>query len=398
MLQTNQFTVMSSLSSEIKGMHGWLRRDALPLWAEVGFDPQRGGFIERVNLDGTPKLDDDVRARVQPRQVYCYAVSGGQGAPSAWHEAATAGFDWFEHVYRRTDGFFGNLASPDGRLIDDSFDLYNQAFALFAMAQVARTYPTRAAEMEGKAVALLSAMQQRHAHPLGGFEEAVPVKLPLCSNPHMHLLEACLEWERLAKNSSIWMSLADEIAHLAQNRFIDPDTGALREFFDHDWRPYPGLKGRIVEPGHQFEWAWLLARWSSSRNDGAAFNAATRLFEIGVSHGLCPDRHVAIMALFDDFSIADPVARLWPQTEWLKAAMLLARLSDPADRPGYLASALQALRALNMFLATDVTGLWFDKMQVDGRFVDEPAPASSFYHIVCAILEAKSVFQELRAI
>ena len=28
-----------------------------------------------------------------------------------------------------------------------------------------------------------------------------------------------------------------------------------------------------------------------------------------------------------------------------------------------------------------------DKLRADGTFVDEAAPASSFYHIVCAILE-----------
>jgi mannose-6-phosphate isomerase len=34
-----------------------------------------------------------------------------------------------------------------------------------------------------------------------------------------------------------------------------------------------------------------------------------------------------------------------------------------------------------------VKGLWRDRLNSDGTFVQEPAPASSFYHIVCAILE-----------
>jgi mannose/cellobiose epimerase-like protein (N-acyl-D-glucosamine 2-epimerase family) len=34
-----------------------------------------------------------------------------------------------------------------------------------------------------------------------------------------------------------------------------------------------------------------------------------------------------------------------------------------------------------------VTGLWRDKYQPDETFVEEPAPASSFYHIVLSILE-----------
>ena len=39
------------------------------------------------------------------------------------------------------------------------------------------------------------------------------------------------------------------------------------------------------------------------------------------------------------------------------------------------------------YFDTPVRGLWRDRLNADGSFVQEPAPASSFYHIVCAILE-----------
>ncbi|HEX6866534.1 MAG TPA: AGE family epimerase/isomerase [Caulobacteraceae bacterium] len=38
-------------------------------------------------------------------------------------------------------------------------------------------------------------------------------------------------------------------------------------------------------------------------------------------------------------------------------------------------------------METPVPGLWRDRMKADGSFIDEPAPASSFYHIVGAILD-----------
>ncbi len=65
------------------------------------------------------------------------------------------------------------------------------------------------------------------------------------------------------------------------DHFIDGGTGALREFFDHDWAPIPGDKGRIVEPGHLFEWAWLLLRWAERRGNAEAIVKARRLFAIG---------------------------------------------------------------------------------------------------------------------
>jgi mannose/cellobiose epimerase-like protein (N-acyl-D-glucosamine 2-epimerase family) len=91
----------------------------------------------------------------------------------------------------------------------------------------------------------------------------------------------------------------------------------------------------------------------------------------------------------------DPIARLWAQTEWLKAASLLAAMSTGAQRDRYLASTERAASALRRFLETPVKGLWFDKMRPDGTFVDEPAPASSFYHIACAIYEFEDRLGEI---
>ena len=82
----------------------------------------------------------------------------------------------------------------------------------------------------------------------------------------------------------------------------------------------------------------------------------------------------------------DAKARLWSQTEWLKAALILAR-SEADDRtPGdYLAGAVAGAKALRLYLDTPIAGLWRDKLLGDGSWVDEPAPASSFYHIIDAL-------------
>jgi mannose-6-phosphate isomerase len=93
------------------------------------------------------------------------------------------------------------------------------------------------------------------------------------------------------------------------------------------------------------------------------------------------------MAMKDDFSVHDPVARLWAQTEWLKAAIALAQVSNGPERLAYLADIPDAVQALRLYLDSAPAGLWRDKMATDGAFKEEPAPASSLYHIVCAISE-----------
>ena len=46
-----------------------------------------------------------------------------------------------------------------------------------------------------------------------------------------------------------------------------------------------------------------------------------------------------------------------------------------------------AIRGLRRFLATPTPGTWFDQLGADDRFVDEPARATSLYHIVGAVAE-----------
>lgn len=373
----------------------WLSKDALPLWLENGFDPESGGFHERLSREGAPVATDLRRARVQPRQIYCFAAAGLRGWPGKWKPAVLSSLDWFERTYRRADRLFGNVARSDGEVLDESFDLYNQAFAIFGCSFIARAFPDRAVEMEEAAGEILSVLALDYKHPLAGFHESNVPRVPLCSNPHMHLFEACLSWEEIAERPTRWSNMANEIAYLAMLKFIDQETGALREFFDVNWAPLPGDKGRVVEPGHQFEWAWLLARWGEKRGNAHAVAYARKLFQIGIEYGIDTERNIAVMALNDDFSVRDNIARLWPQTEWLKAACILARLHSGEARQVYLSAAIQACKAIEKFIDTSTAGLWHDKITSDGSVVIEPAPASSFYHIVCAILDAQDTMAAL---
>ncbi|WP_417691591.1 AGE family epimerase/isomerase [Roseibium sp.] len=385
-------TLLSSHSSLLKS---WLFDAALPTWWAHGADHERGGFHESLNLDGSP-TNASRRARVQPRQAYCYAHAGRLGWSGPWEAAARHGLDYFESTFAQDTGFFAALATHEGNLLDTNFSLYNHAFAIFAYAQMATAFPHENELHASKAVQLLHRLKRNFAHPNLGFEESSPRSLPLCSNPHMHLFEAALAWSATKTSCAPEFSaLANEIGELCLTRFVDAETGALREFFDADWQQHPSDIGRTVEPGHQFEWAWLLSHWGHKFHRGEALRAARRLFEIGESHGICKKRNVAVMALNDDFSVRDGTARLWPQTEWLKASLSLATFSSGKQRDSYLQSALNAVIALRAFLDVPFEGLWRDKLLADGSFIEEPATASSFYHIVCAIAELDAVTADL---
>jgi mannose-6-phosphate isomerase len=347
----------------------WLGEAALPLWADAGVDRTHGLFHEALDVEGGP-VELPRRARAQARQVFVFATAAAEGLGEGWRGVAEAGYRRFVAVYRQPDGLFLRRAGGDGAPLDAEADVYDQAFALLAMAALHALAPEDAAYSED-AARLLGALQARRA-PEGGFRESPPHRFQ--ANCHMHLFESALAWEE-AGGGAEWAGLADEIAGLALSRFIDPASGALREFFDDRWAAVTG-EGGLIEPGHQFEWAWLLERWGRARADRAALAAAGRLHAIGLK-GVDAARQVAVNALWDDFSVRDAGARLWPQTERLKAALVL----------GSEAEALAAAQGLAQYLETPARGAWRDKLNADGSFVEEPAPGTSFYHLMVAILE-----------
>jgi len=65
------------------------------------------------------------------------------------------------------------------------------------------------------------------------------------------------------------------------------------------------------------------------------------------------------------------------------AALLKARGVGVGDRVA--AQAAKSPQGLMLYLDTPLRGVWRDKFHPSGAFTREPAPASSFYHIVCAI-------------
>ena len=353
----------------------WLWTAALPLWWALGADHAGGGFHEALDAQAAP-VGGPRRVRVQARQVVVYAQAGQAGWAGPWRAAVEHGLAGLVGRYRRADGLFRSLVGPDGAVLDDEAPLYEQAFVQLALAAAVSADRARE-DLKAAGAEHLRALQAAFRHGAGGYRELGGE--PFQSNAQMHLFESALAWVEAGEGGA-WAALADELGELCLSRFIDPERGCLLEFFDADWRPAAGAG--LVAPGHQFEWAWLLVRWSRLRGRDDGLAAARRLFEIGRG-GVDAGRSVAIDELDGGLRPVSRRARLWPQCERLKAAVTLAEaFGDDAC----LADAADAASGLWRYLETPVAGLWRDKMEIDGAFAEEPSPASSFYHIAGAVL------------
>ncbi|HVZ29771.1 MAG TPA: AGE family epimerase/isomerase [Asticcacaulis sp.] len=353
----------------------WLFDYAAPLWASEGICGD-GMFAERLTLDGK-RVDMPRRLRVQARQIYSFCAIGQLGWNGPWREIVTRAVDILLAKGRRSDGLFVHLFSPEGDVVNQSLDLYDHAFGLFALAHAGHALGrsdllTIAEDIQAK----LDADWWREA---GGYWEGELTPCPpYRQNPHMHMLEtAYANWQ--ASGSEAWRMRLDRLGTLFENKFWDPQSGAVTEYFDDAWNRLDGPDGRIVEPGHCLEWAWLFEVALPSKthiSDGLTCFAR--------QHGVDAERGVAFNEVWLDGRPKDQTARLWPQTERLKAAMARLRRTGDASE---MEEAVKAYTGLALYFETPARGVWRDRLKADDAWIEEDAPASSFYHIVCALTE-----------
>jgi mannose-6-phosphate isomerase len=364
----------------------WLYGAALPLWAERGV--RDGLFFDELDREGRPIENLDLRLRVQARQLFVFSACAPKlSLPSGF---LTSAFETMKARCWASDDRAGWVSklTPDGRPADPRRDTYDHAFALFALAE----YFRRSGDVRARELAreTLDYMDRSLAHPLGGYREGDPAGLPRRQNPHMHLLEALLAWAEIAPDGD-WLARANALLDLFETRFFDEETGTLGEFFGEDWVPAQGPVGAVVEPGHHFEWVWLLerARRLGARDLGGH---TARLYDFAVRHGL----DAAGFAVDEcDRGGAQTVRsrRAWPQTEMIKAHVAMAERGEVEPDVAYAA----AERFSDVYLAGE-PGLWVDQFGADGLSATRSVKASSLYHIALAFLELLRLDREAAAV
>ncbi len=371
----------SAVSLEDMAAHAraWLFEAAAQLW-QAEPDGPTPLFPERLSIRGEKDACPH-RLFVQARHVFAFCELGRLGWTGPWREMVHANIDFLVEHGRRADGFYIHRFDHNGAVFDARADLYDQAFMLLALAYAGRALERP--DLFAVAEALGDALDRSWRLPHGGyFEGEIAVCPPYRQNPHMHLLE-CFVALHGASGAPRWRRDAEHIAGLCMRSFLHTESGALLEYFDAELSPLEGEQGRIVEPGHCFEWAWLfesLALWGTPE----ATRVSDRMAGFARRHGLDHSRGVAINEVLVDGSIRNPAARLWPQTERLKAA--LARYRRTGEHEERLEAAA-AYAGLAQYFETPARGAWRDKLKADGTWVEEPAPGSSLYHITCALAE-----------
>jgi len=374
------FAGIHDVGSAYQAFHAWMFSHALPFWSSAGHDGPGRGAREQLRLDGTPADVGFKRMRVQARQIYAFshaALSGWRGG----ERLARDGYDFITRHGARPDGGWVRRLSPTGDdVLDDAADLYDQAFVLFALAWYARL--TGDAEPLQRARSTVEWLRTHMAAPPHGFFNVFPVEAgPRQQNPHMHLLEATLALHETS-GDAYYADFAHELVDLFRRYLFDPATGTLGEFFTSEWSLAPGRQGDHVEPGHHYEWVWLLDQYER-RTGGVATAELDRLYRFAREYGTDPHTALVWDAVGRDGAVRQRSTRLWPQTEALKAHAVMARRGGDG-------AALIPLVVRNLgtrFLAGCPTGAWIDQLDATGKPASDKIPTSSFYHLFTGYAE-----------
>ncbi|MEZ5972174.1 MAG: AGE family epimerase/isomerase [Hyphomonadaceae bacterium] len=360
----------------------WMFEAALPLWADKGVDRIDGGFYEELDASGRPTACAFKRVRVICRQIYVFSHAALLG----WEQGSDVsewGYKYLVTQARLRGGGWARVLSRHGAVIDSTIDLYELAFVIFAMSW--RYRASADTEARNHAVEAINFVRTRMRAPNGGFWHSLPLTDTREQNPHMHLAEACLVAFE-ATGEEIFLDTAREVVQLFATRFFDPRT--LGERFDQTWRRVGGG----VEPGHHFEWTWILAHYQRLTGEPVATLAA-RSADFAERFGVDPGTYAVYDALSEEGEVLQNSSRLWPNTERIKGALALYELDGRDPRPA-LASSCGLI--FGRYFANDIPGLWTDRFDGLGKPLTTTTPASCVYHLFMAFSEMLRLESPLR--
>jgi mannose/cellobiose epimerase-like protein (N-acyl-D-glucosamine 2-epimerase family) len=341
-------------------------RVVLPVWRGPGFNAALGLAYEAVSPDHHAPLPvSRYRAMACARQLFVFANSGELA------HAETL-FASLRHYFqdKENGGWFYSV-DANGAPFERQKDLYTHAFVIFACAE----YAQRSGSADAIAIVndTSALVEQRFAAGRGGLNAVLSedfggvLETPL-QNPLMHLTEAWLAARDATGDSAFDVRLEALARDIARN-FVHRESGCIAEL------PL-GSAGNRLEPGHQFEWFFLV---EGSRHP--AFDAAglreplTRAFDFARTYGVDAATGGVAAALDESGRVLDATQRIWAQTEYLRALATHDSDTVRAELP------LQIERFRQRFL--HARG-WIECQSAEGVVTRADMPSTTPYHLATA--------------
>lgn len=245
-----------------------LRDLVLPFWAAHGCDEAHGGFVLAVDADGRTTGAIDKHLVPQARMVWTFAAAHRHGIDrdGRYADLARRGARFLvDRMWDARHGGFVTAVARDGAALHPDKRTYGQAFAIYALAELAlATGDAWARGWAERAVDVL--VERAEDGALGFFERfdrewrpiAGPAGQGKTVNVHLHLVEALTPLVALTRSPAHAARLRALVA-LVLERGVDARWRCtIDDLLTRDWTWRPGWRRPVVVSyGHAAELAWL---------------------------------------------------------------------------------------------------------------------------------------------
>ena len=341
------------------------RQVIVPLWQGPGWTADMALPYEALSPDHQPLPPQRYRAMACARQLYVFAsLIGDKDFPDAAARAGALFRSLQQHFHDAEHGGWIYSIDPHGAPLDQRKDLYTHAFIIFASAH----YWAKVREplVESVLKAALSVVAERFSDGNGLYEASLNQDWsslgsgPL-QNPLMHLAEAFLATLSVRDDAPVQAALLT-LTERMQQRFIEPVHNVMLE------KPR-GAVDNWFEPGHQFEWFFLLHA-SPLLRETPLHASLERAFSFAEQVGVDAKTGAVCGMLDSAGGLRDGTQRIWAQAEYLRALTL-----RPENQPR-LQRQLLALQ--QHFLHA---GGWYECLDAQGNVSRADMPSTTPYHL-----------------
>lgn len=239
----------------------------LSFWEAYSLDQRNGGFIGKMDFDGTVHPEAEKGGVLNARILWTFSAAFNAGSGESLEIAHRAYHYIHQHLRDKTYGGVYWSVDAQGKALSTRKQIYGLAFTIYGLTEYYRA--TNNPEVLDFAIELFERIEKYSFDPEhGGYWEAFTqdwqllddVRLsekdrndPKTMNTHLHIIEAYVNLYQVWSNDRVKAKIR-HLLEVFEKYIIDPQTGHMKLFFDANWNP----QSAAVSFGHDIEASWLL--------------------------------------------------------------------------------------------------------------------------------------------
>ncbi|MBN2579022.1 MAG: AGE family epimerase/isomerase [Pirellulales bacterium] len=311
-----------------------LLENVVPWWEKHGPDREYTGIFSCLERDGHT-YSGDKYMWMNARAVWTFSHLYNQVEKRPlWRELAELGARFMlDHAFREGGKMYFRL-TREGRPLATCLSLYTEGFATIALAELSAVSGDRS--LWDRAAAMYESLNARWGAP----SDTALLGYPMQAQFHLHshdMMRMTLAWVMNTLNPAPrWQSDMHSAAESAVRLHWKPEHAAMLENVSPDGEALLDLtEGRMVNPGHAIESAWMMLEIARHGNDAKLQQTAVEIILASLERGW-DEQYGGLRYLLNiDGSPPHPLEvdmkLWWPHCESLYALLLAWELTGRDD-------------------------------------------------------------------